>query len=147
MMLSDEEFIERFESCELPLEEFHHADHVRLAWLYLQTLPVLEALTKFSAGLQRFAAAKGKAGLYHETITWAYLFLIHERLKRDHQKPNWQEFAAANADLLDWQSSVLKRYYSNEVLFSDLARQVFVFPDRITDHLPTSERMAVEDRL
>jgi hypothetical protein len=128
--LQDEEFIEQFENCTLPGECFHHQDHVRLAWLYLCRHTLMDALVKFSEGLKRFALSKGKAGLYHETITLAYLFLIHERLKRCGAQQNWQEFADANADLLDWQNNVLKKLYREETLFSEFARKVFVFPDK-----------------
>ena len=37
--------------------------------------------------------------------------------------------AAANADLLDWKNSVLKSFYREETLRSDLARATFLFPD------------------
>ena len=37
---------------------------------------------------------------------------------------------AANADLLIWKPSILERYYSRELLSSDLARRTFVMPDR-----------------
>jgi hypothetical protein len=47
---------------------------VRLAFEYLCRYSAVEALGKFSAALQRFAAAQGKAQRYHETITWAYCF-------------------------------------------------------------------------
>lgn len=70
--MREAEFIEAFETCTLP--QFHHADHVRLAWLYLRDKSVAAALDAFCSGLQRFAAANGKPALYHETITWAYLF-------------------------------------------------------------------------
>jgi hypothetical protein len=79
--------------------------------------------------LRRFAAAKGKATRYHETITWAYLLLIHERMKGSHKEQSWQEFAESNCDLLNWENSVLKKYYSDKTLSSDFAKQVFVFPD------------------
>jgi hypothetical protein len=68
------------------------------------------------------------AGLYHETITWAFLLIIAERQARC-GAVTWDDFAAANADLLVWKPSILERYYSTEVLRSDLARNVFVFPD------------------
>jgi hypothetical protein len=129
MIRDDEEFIELFETCALSGDDFHHQDHVHLAWLYLRRHTTLDALTKFSEGLKRFAAAKGKANLYHETITWAYLLLIQERMKRVKREQSWQEFAEINSDLLDWKSSLLKKYYSDETLFSDFARAVFVFPD------------------
>jgi hypothetical protein len=128
--MPDEEFIEKFENCTLPGECFHHQDHVRLAWLYLRRYTLMDALVKFSEGLKRFALSKGKAGLYHETITLAYLFLIHERLKRCGARQSWQEFAEANRDLLDWQNHVLKKLYREETLFSEFAREVFVLPDK-----------------
>jgi len=82
-MMSDAEFIARFENCTLRGEDFHHRDHVKVVWLYLCDYSVLETLDRFAAGLKRFAAANGKPNLYHETITWAYVFLINERMQND----------------------------------------------------------------
>ena len=62
------------------LAEFHHRDHVHVAWLYLRREPLLRAVERFSADLRRFAEAKGRPDLYHETVTWAFLFLIYERM-------------------------------------------------------------------
>ena len=130
--LDDREFVEAFESGALSAGAFHHRDHVRLAWLYLRRLPPASALAKFSDGLRRFAASAGKAGLYHETITCAYLLLIRERMERGGRAESWSEFAAANADLMTWKPSILDRYYLEGTLASDLARRVFVLPDRVS---------------
>jgi hypothetical protein len=128
--VTDDEFVAAFENCTLRLETFRHADHVRMAFLYLARYPLLEALRCFSASLIRFATAYGKASLYHETITWAYLLLIRERLARAGQPQTWAEFAGANPDLLDGNESVLKKYYRDETLRSELARSTFLLPDR-----------------
>lgn len=128
--MSDDEFMAQFENCTLPLESFRHADHVRIAFLYLWTYPPLEALRHFSGALVRFAASHGKTGLYNETITWAYLLIIRERLARAGRQQTWMEFAAGNPDLLSWNDSVLKKYYREETLTSELAKGTFVFPDR-----------------
>jgi hypothetical protein len=128
--LGDEELIARFEDCTLPNTAFHHRDHVRLAWLYLHRAPPLAALTRFTTGLQRFAHANGHDGLYHETITWAYLFLIRQRLAAAPEGETWEEFAARNPDLLTWRPSILDAYYREETLASELAKRVFVLPDR-----------------
>lgn len=130
-LLNDEEFVRQFEACTLPAECFHHRDHVKLAWLYLQRHSVLETVQKFSEGIKRFAAAHGKSDLYHETITWAYVFLIHERRQRAGGEQSWETFAAANPDLMNWQTSILKSLYREETLRSELARRIFIFPDRI----------------
>lgn len=111
------------------LKEFHHADHVRLAWIYLLRYPVLEALERYVAGIRRFAAANGKPDLYHETVTWAYLLLIHERLERTGREVSWEEFASVNPDLLIWKGGIVERWYRPETLASDLAKRVFVWPD------------------
>lgn len=115
------------------LSEFHHADHVRLAWIYMQRYPVLEALERYVAGIRRFAAAAGKPDLYHETVTWAYLLLIHERLERTGREVPWERFAAANRDLLTWKGGIVERWYRPETLASEVAKRVFVWPDRIGD--------------
>ena len=127
--MDDDDFLSAFESGRL--ESFHHRDHVRLAWIYLREESGPAALERFSGALRRFAAAAGKPGLYHETITWAYLLLIHERMARA-VASSWNEFAAANPDLLAWKPSVLDRYYRPETLASDLARGTFVMPDRVS---------------
>lgn len=125
-----EQLIDRFEHGLTSADSFHHADHVRLAFEYLRRYPALNALEKFSNALRRYAVAKGKAGLYHETITWAYLFLIHERMARDGQGSSWAEFSARNLDLFQWKGGLLDRLYNKQTLDSPVARSVFVLPDR-----------------
>jgi len=122
--MTDAELVERFERADI--EEFHHRDHVRVAFAYLRTLPLLEAIGRFTAALRRFAAAQGKPELYHETITWAFLLIIHERMQRG--PVEWETFIAENGDLLRWKPSVLDAYYPSEVLRSELARRIFVLP-------------------
>jgi hypothetical protein len=124
-----DELIDRFERNLIAENSFHHADHVRLAFEYLRVCSVLEALSRFSAALQRFAIARGKTQLYNETITCAYLFLIHERMAR-HECGTWEEFAQLNADLLVWKGGILNLYYAEGTLKSDLARKLFVLPDK-----------------
>jgi hypothetical protein len=128
-MMTGDQLIKQFEDG-TPPDTFHHADHVRLAFEYLYRYPALEALEKFSAALRRFAAAQGRPQLYHETITWAYLLLIRERMARAGRSQTWEEFAERNPDLLIWKGGVLATLYRQETLDSDLARHTFVLPDQ-----------------
>jgi hypothetical protein len=130
--MSDDELISRFEDCSLAAESFHHSDHVKMAFLYLCRYPALEALERFATSLIRFANAKGKPGLYNETITWAFLLLIRERMARAGRQQTWTQFAASNTDLLSWKDNVLEKYYRSETLSSDLAKRTFLFPDKTT---------------
>ena len=127
--MTNEELIQRFESDTLLDDSFHHADHVRLAFAYLSQYPVLQALERFASALKRFATARGKAQLYNETITCAYIFLIRERMARS-EGAEWEEFASRNPDLLLWKGGILTRYYHEASLKSVLARTVFVLPDK-----------------
>ena len=96
--------------------------------MFIRKYGMPAALAEFSTAIKRFADAKGATGLYHETITWAFLLLMSERQARC-QATSWEDFAVANPYLLSWKPSILEQYYSSEILKSDLARQVFVFPD------------------
>jgi hypothetical protein len=103
---------------------------VRAAWLYLRREPLLRAVERFASDLRRFAAAKGATGLYHETLTFGFLFLVHERLASTEE--DFDAFASRNPDLLSWKPSALDRYYRPETLASDRARHRFVLPDRLS---------------
>jgi hypothetical protein len=127
---TDDEFVAAFEAC--ALFEFHHEDHVRVAWIYLSRYSLPDAIGRFSASLRRFAASKGKPDLFHETITWAYLLLINECMHCDDAPRTWEEFAVKNPQFLESPKIFLGRYYSEALLNSARARRTFVFPDRIT---------------
>lgn len=124
-VMNDREFVEALEACTLPSELFDHREHVRLAWLYLREQPLLEAMPRFITSLKRYAGSLGASGKYHETITYAFMFLIHERMQRT-PADSFEEFAAASHDLF---GPILKLYYRAETLASDLARSTFVMPD------------------
>jgi hypothetical protein len=127
--MTDDELVQAFESATLAGDAFPHEAHVRVAWYYLKRYPILVALTRFRGALQRFAAAQGKPGRYHETITVAYMLLVADRLAASGDLA-WTAFAERHADLLVRKPSALSRFYSDEVLASDRARDVFVMPDR-----------------
>ncbi len=105
---------------------FRHADHVRMAFELLRRAPFLEAAIQFCAALKAMTARAGKSGLYHETITLAFLALIAERAAAGPYR-DFAAFAEANPDLFD--KRVLERWYSAERLGSALARQTFILPE------------------
>jgi mRNA-degrading endonuclease HigB of HigAB toxin-antitoxin module len=75
----------------------------------------------------------GKPDRYSETITFAYLFLIREKMAScagNNWSNNWEEFAEKNPELLVWKDGLLERYYRPETLKSEFARNVFVLPDK-----------------
>ena len=99
--MTDDELLAGFEAC--TLDSFHHADHVRVAWIILRRMPYLEASAHFVESLQRFASAAGAPQKYDDALTRGYLARIHERMNGER---SWQEFAEANPELLVWKRPV-----------------------------------------
>ena len=89
-------------------------------------------VSQFSVGIvkDRSAASRGRPDVYHETMTWAYMLVINERVARSGKEMGWAEFSQTHADLFDHSNTVLHRYYRRETLESPLARKTFLMPER-----------------
>jgi len=129
--MTDDEFADAFEALTLPPGAFRHEDHVRLAWIYLRRMTLPAALGRYADRLRAFAAHVGKPGLYHETITCAFLMLINERMGDGPAQEAWPAFQARNPDLFQGVRPALGRYYTDERLASERSRAGFVMPDRV----------------
>jgi hypothetical protein len=128
--MNDEEFLAAFEA--YTLEEFHHRDHVKVAYLYLQRFPLDEAIVKVRAGLQALALAwnapvddleKG----YHETMTQAWVRLVDVKLRDGGGAANADAFCDRESQLM--QKTCLEAFYSRERLFTWTAKREYVEPD------------------
>ena len=133
--MTDREFLTALEHCELAPEAFTHAAHVRAGYLYLCAGGFDSALGRMRCAVKRYAAHLGKADKYHETITVAYLALIHQRLSEGGDAGDWMSFMERNPELLD--RDLLLRHYSRSELGSDLARRIFILPLRAGRTAPT----------
>ncbi|HEY9104153.1 hypothetical protein [Chitinimonas sp.] len=121
--MTDEDFLATFEAAALAPGEFNHRAHLRVAYLYLCRLPFLEACLAMRDGLRRFAVQIGKPGLYHETLTVAFMSLLAERIA-DAPGADWVSFADANPALFD--RELLAAYYQPATLASEAARRRLV---------------------
>jgi hypothetical protein len=124
--VTDDELLAAFEAG--TLAGFCHRDHVRVGFaLLVRTGDLAAAALEFRAGLRRLA---GDSGKYHETITWAYLALIAERM-HGRRYASSTELLAEHPDLLDHRGGALANSYDVAALTaSPLARAVFVLPTR-----------------
>ena len=127
--MNHDAFAAAFESCALAVEDFGHAEHVRLAWYYLEHEPLLGAAARLCRGLRRYTRALGAPGKYHETVTLAWLLLVHDRRLRV-PAAGWEAFRRRNPDLFDPAARPLDAYYRPETLGSARARRHFQLPDR-----------------
>lgn len=129
--LPDEEFVFAFENCMIPAAEWHHREHVRLAYLYLRQYPFATALERMREKLKQFnAATKTPESLergYHETMTVAWLRLVQFTLSQCGPTASSDEFLDAQEHLLN--RKALRYFYSKERLISWQAKAAFVEPD------------------
>ena len=127
--LNDSDLVSQFEALAIAPGHFGHHEHVRLAYAMLADLGDFgEAAVRYRRALRAFAGHVGAAGKYHETLTWAYLALVHERMA-SHPYASSHAFVVANPDLLDHKNGALARYYDvAAITASPLARRVFVLP-------------------
>ena len=129
MQLDDEALYEAFTNATLAAEQFRHRAHVRVAFLCLRrTNDLAAAASEFRQSLRRLTVALGAEGLYHETLTWAYLILIQERMAAADFATSL-DLLAAHPDLLDHKAGALAQHYDvAAITASPLARRCFVLP-------------------
>lgn len=122
----DAEFLAALESARLPAALFDHRGHLRAAFLYLKREDFPGACVAMKRAIRGFAASHGKAGLYHETLTIAYLALIAERLAEEPPGIAFDAFLRRYPELED--RAYFERYYPRGTLDAPETRRTFVLP-------------------
>ena len=124
---TDDAFVEDFESCRIANSTFRHADHIRLAWIYLCRHGYPEAEARMREGIRRLAVHAGAPGKYHETMTIAWMRLVAVGLALSPQAGTFADFSRAHAWLLD--KNAVLAFWSRERLMGDTARAQWIDPD------------------
>jgi len=128
--MNDDQFLAAFEA--RTLDEFHHRDHIKVAYLYLRRYPLEDAITKVRTGLQALAVAWGapvddlEKG-YHETVTQAWVRLVDRALSDAGAAESADAFCDQQPKLME--KTHLHFYYSRERLTTWEAKRKFVEPD------------------
>ena len=121
--LSDEEFIERYET--YVLTEFTHEDHLRMAFAYARR-DGAEAAVGGARSIQGLAERLGAPGKYHDTLTVAWARVVAHLAVRS-RASNFEEFLDDHPRLRN--RHLMSDHYSRGLLFSPEARARFVEPD------------------
>lgn len=126
---TDRDFLRAFTAGEIYPADFHHRDHVRLAYIFLTQHAFDDALEKMRGALQSFIHAHGiDAEKYHATMTQAWLLAVRHFLHTTNVAcVDAEDFLQRNPQLLD--PDIMLTHYSRERLHSDAARRAFTPPD------------------
>lgn len=123
---SDQAFLAALEGGSLNPAEFGHRGHLRAGFLYLRRHDFPGACVAMKRAIQSFAATLGKATLYHETLTIAYLALMAERLIEEPPELGFDHFLERYPELLS--REYFERYYPKGALEGLEAKATFVLP-------------------
>jgi N-formylglutamate deformylase len=118
-----------FESCETGKDEFKHRDHLTVALWYLSVTSLEEAIDRMRAGLLRFLDHHGvHRKKYNETLTKFWIEMVWRTLNEiEPQVPLVEKCNRVIEALQD--PGLAFEYYSEELVWSDDARQRWVEPD------------------
>jgi hypothetical protein len=128
-MTPDDEFLRAFFGLTLPNSEFHHRDHLRLAWLAVRRHGAGPAEEVVTAGIQKFAEHHTHGPLYHDTMTRFWVRLVAHAVSNRPEIEDFDGFLAVHPLLLDKNTPL--RHWSREAMFGSEARAVWKDPDLV----------------
>ena len=122
----DQQFLAAFETGQIANQNFHHRDHLRLAWIQIHRLGLERASGAVAGAIRQFAAHHGHADRYHETMTRFWLRVVGLGINRHPTLP-FDGLLAAEPHLLD--KHLPFRHWTRERMGSDEARRQWVEPN------------------
>ncbi|HEV2211135.1 MAG TPA: hypothetical protein VG167_20410 [Verrucomicrobiae bacterium] len=129
--MDDDTFLAKFENGTWPLGQWHHREHIKVAYLYLCRYGLELAIQKMCCGIKAFNAAhqvpESPTGGYHETMTQAWMRLVYLTLCEFGPSETADAFLESQPQLLS--KRALLFFYSRALIMSAAAKRQFVAPD------------------
>jgi hypothetical protein len=132
--MTDDEHVQAFESLALPLVQWTHRAHVRVAFTYLHRHPFNIALEKMRSGVKKYNAFHDVPEIetsgYNETTTHAFMHLVLATLHaygKNVPTPTADAFCDTHPQLMT--RHALRLFYSPERRMHPLAKTQFIEPD------------------
>jgi len=130
-MTEDEKFVAEFEACRWPLEQWHHKEHIKLAYLYLRRHPFDEAMAKMREALKKYIVFHGVPDEpmrgYHETMTQGWMRLVYFTMCEYGPAESAEAFYERSPQLS--QKKALRLFYSAELCAAARGKTEYVEPD------------------
>ncbi len=120
--------VDGFENCTTEKGDFKHSDHLVVIVVFLAYSPVPQAIDRMRAALHRFIDHHQiDRQKYNETMTVFWTEMVANSLSAL-QDTTLVEKCNSIVSLFT-NSALALEYYSNDLLFSEAARESFVSPD------------------
>jgi transketolase len=142
--VEDVEFLAQFESATWPVANWHHRQHIKVAYLYLRRYPLEKAQARIRERIKAYNAAKkvpeSLTGGYHDTMTQAWMHLVYFTLCEYGAAETADAFFEQNPQLRG--KKALRFFYTKERFVTPEAKANFVPPDIVP--FPQSEKSPPE---
>jgi hypothetical protein len=129
--VNDDHFVQQFESCSFPFDQWHHRAHVKLAYIYLVRFGFDSASRKLREGIRAYNAANKVPDTptrgYHETLTMFWLRVIQMSLQEYGPRATADEFFEFHTQL--GEKKIHRLFYSSDLFMTARAKSEFVEPD------------------
>ena len=126
--LSDDAFLNQFQTCKLPEALFDHEAHLRLAWLHISKYGPKQAIQNVSDQILRYTQHLGAEDIFHKTVTVAAVKAVHHFMEKA-KSETFADFIAEYPRLKTNMMDLLAQHYSFNIFQNDEARQRFLEPD------------------
>lgn len=126
--LSDYEFSTRFGDGSLEPSYFTHEAHLRLAWIYVQKLGVVEACERVCKEIARFDGLHGDGTKFHKTLTVAAVKAVWHFIQKS-GSDNFRDFIREFPQLKFDFKSLIDSHYGFDLLASKEAKRRYISPD------------------
>jgi hypothetical protein len=125
--LGEDEFVTAFEQCRLVVADFHHADPLRLAWIYAGRYDAADGEARLLTGIRQLAVKAGVAEKFQHTTTVAWARLVAASRRAWGRQQTFDEWIHGHPEFLD--RRLLQRYYTSATVRGEPARTSGVDPD------------------
>lgn len=134
VILELEELVKEFVDCNLSIENWNHLNRLRLVYFSLKNFGYEKTIDQngwLCVCWNRYKNTIGHKHLWNYTLTKFWIMQINS-LMVSNPELNFAQIYEANSYLSD--GNLHKKYYTNEVLFSDKARKEWVKPNLVSMH-------------
>jgi hypothetical protein len=129
--MNDADLLTAFEDCSLPVEQWTHRAHVRVAYLFASAQNFASAVDQMRKKIKAYNKATDTPEAidrgYHETITQAFMRLVFAANLQTGPHESSEKFCDSHPELLSKQTLLI--YYSRDRLMTLDAKKQFIEPD------------------
>jgi hypothetical protein len=126
--LSDVEFENQFENCELAPAVFNHEAHLRIAWIYINRYGVEKAVISLCSQLRNYVSRVGAFTKYNETLTIAAVRMVYHFMLKS-KSHNFRDFISENLRLTHNFKELLLQHYKTDIFTSETAKREYLLPE------------------